>query len=232
MTNQLDKFFNAKSIAIIGASRKIGTIGNSILSNFGKDFKGNVYPINPNATEILGRKAYPSVLKVPGKIDMAVIAVPAQIVPRILGECGKKKIPAVAIISSGFSEIGANELEDEVKNIARKHKIRLIGTNCLGVLDPYSKIDTLFLPERKMTRPKPGNIAFISQSGAVGSVVLDWIASEGFGVSKFISYGNATDTNESDWIDYLGNDKKTKVICAYMEGASDGKGYMKTAPRV
>ena len=228
----LDKFFNAKSVAVIGASRKSGTVGNSILANFKETFKGKIYPINPKAKKILGIPSFDSVTKIKGNIDLAVIAVPAKIVPLVLEECGEKKIPSAIIISSGFSEIGNTELEKTVQSVAKKQNIHLIGVNCLGIYDPYSKIDSLFLPSRKMGKPKKGNIAFISQSGAVGSVVLDWIASEGFGISKFVSYGNATDIDEADLIEYLGNDKDTKVICAYIEGTKDGKKLMRTAKKV
>ncbi len=226
---KMNLFFNPKTIAVIGASRKKGKIGYTVLKNFVEAGK-KVYPVNPKANEILGKKAYSSVLDVPGKIDLAVITVPAKFVLTVLDECIEKKVPSAVIITSGFGEIGNKQAEEELKK--RSKKISIIGPNCLGVFDNYSKIDTLFLPPEKLGRPRQGSISFISQSGAVGSVVLDWMASEGYGFNKFVSYGNAVDVNETDLLEYLGEDKKTKVICMYLEGVKEGRKFMKTAKKV
>jgi len=147
----------------------------------------------------------------------------------VMEDCAKKKIKAAIIISAGFSEIGDKGLEEKILKIANKARIRVIGPNCLGIYDTFSKVDTLFLPGSKLGRPKQGGISFISQSGAVGSVVLDHLTYEGLGISKFISYGNAIDVNEVDLLEYLDEDDTTKVICIYLEGTKDGRGMMEAA---
>ena len=234
--SNLECFFNPKSVAIIGASHTPGKIGYEILSNFiGGSYKGKTYPVNPDTTPIFGQKVYPSVLDIPDVVDMAVIAVPASIVPRVLKECVQKKIKGVIIISAGFSEIGeeGEKLEKECKNIVRRTGTRVIGPNVIGVYDSSTQVDTLFLSRKRCGRPKEGNIAFISQSGAVGSTILDWLAEENIGISKFVSYGNAMDVNECDLIDYLGADKKTKVITAYLEGIKgDGRRFIEVCKEV
>ncbi len=224
----MDKFFNAESIVVIGASREEKKVGNVILKNLVNNYNGKLYAVNPNACEILGVKCYPSVSQIKDSIDLAVIAVQAAMAPRIIKECGKKKIRNIIIISSGFKEVGNYNLEKELIKALNKHGIKAIGTNCLGIYDSSSRIDTLFLPYDKLKRPRIGGISFVCQSGAVGSTILDLAAEEGLGVSKFISYGNATDIDESDLIAYLAKDSDTKVICAYIEGVVDGKKFLHT----
>lgn len=230
---QLDYFFRPKSVAIIGTSRNPRKIGHVILRNFleGK-FRGKIYPINPNIDKMFDLPCYPSVLKVPGRIDLAVISIPAPLVPKILDECGRKKIPTVIIISGGFAEVGNRELEEDCHKIIKKYHMRAIGPNCVGIFDPYSEVDTFFLPRYKLERPKEGTIAFISQSGALGSVVLDWMAMKGYKISKFVSYGNAIDVDEADMIEYLANDPDTKVICAYFEGIKQGRKFFNALKKV
>jgi acetyl coenzyme A synthetase (ADP forming)-like protein len=229
---KIDCFFKPKSVAIIGASRNPKKIGHVILRNFLEGgFKGKVFPINPNAEKLLGHTSYPSVLEVKEKIDLAVISLPASLVPKVLEECGKKKIPASIIISGGFKERGNLDLERKTEEIIKKYKIRVIGPNCLGVFDPYSGIDTIFNPRYKLERAEKGDIAFISQSGATMSIVLDWMAMKGYRVSKAISYGNRMDVDEADLIHYLAKDKRTKVICIYIEGLERGRKFFKTAKK-
>ena len=203
-----------------------------MLQGFLKGYKGQIFPVNPNEGEILGLKCYPSVKEIPHHVDLAVIAVPAKAVPQVMEECGRKHVKAAVIISGGFSEVGEKALEDEVRRIANKHKIAVIGPNCLGVFDATSGVDTLFNPRYKMERPRPGGISFITQSGAVGAVVMDWAGAQGFGVSKFISYGNALNIDEVDLLNYLGKDDDTKVICMYLEGTRRGKEFIEAAERV
>lgn len=230
---KLDYFFSPKSVAVIGVSRNPKKVGHVIFRNFveGK-FGGKLYPVNPNISELLGFKCYPSVLRIPGRVDLAVISIPAPLVPKALEECGRKHIPAAIIISGGFKEIGNTKLENDVVRILKKHRIRVIGPNCIGVFDPYSEVDTFFLPRYKLERPGEGNIAFISQSGALGSVILDWMAMKNYKISKFISYGNAADVDEADLIKYLADDEKTKVICAYFEGVNEGRKFYNIVRRV
>jgi len=229
----MQTFFTPKSVAVVGASREKEKLGHIIFSNFVENGFKNLYPINPNADEILGVKCYKSVLDVKGKIDLAVIVVPSKAVPQVLSDCIKKGIPSVIIISSGFSETGeeGRKLEEELKQMLRG-KTRVIGPNCVGIYDAYSKVDTLFLSRERCGRPKKGNISFISQSGAVGSTILDVFYSMDIGISKFISYGNGMDINESDLIEFLGKDKTTKVIIAYIEGLkASGRAFLEKAKK-
>ena len=229
----LDKFFKPKSIAIIGASRDQNKIGHVILKNLiDAGFKGKIYPINPNAEEILNLKCYKSVLNIREEIDLAIIAVPANLALEVVKQCGMKEIDSIAMITAGFSEIGNEEAEKEILAQLKQHKMRLIGPNLLRLLDVHSNLDTIFLPRLRLTRPHPGGISFICQSGAVGSAMLDLSATQGYGFAKFISYGNALDLNECDFLEYLGNDPKTKVICMYIEGIKDGKRFMEVAKKV
>ena len=226
----LNKFFNPSSIAVIGASRTPGKIGHTILENLKFSFKDKIFPINPNAGEILGLTTYSSVLDIEDPIDLAVIAVPAEMVKDVLLECKKKKIGAAVIISSGFSEIGKEERVLELKEILKNGKMRVIGPNCIGV---YKKdLDMVFFPRNRLKRPPNGSISFITQSGAFGSILMDIMAHNGVGVAKFISIGNKLDVNEIDLIAYLEKDLATRCIAIYMESVSDGKEFIKTAQRV
>lgn len=230
MTSDLGYFFNPRTIAVIGASREPGKIGYVIFKDLINEFSGEVFPVNPNAEEILGKKCYPSVKNIHGHVDLAVIAVPAQFVPKVIKECSSKSVKSAVIISSGFGEIGNKKLEEEV--LKNKGNMRIVGPNCLGIFDASSGVDTLFLPQDRLKRPKRGNIAFVTQSGAVGSIVIDILGSEGYGISKFISYGNAIDLNEIDLLEYLENDGATRVICVYIEGTKDGRRLIETAKKV
>lgn len=229
----MDPLFEPRTVAIVGASRDRKKLGNVILHNFmrGK-FKGKVFPVNPNATSILGLKCYPSVEKIPGTVDQAVIVVPAAVVPAVLKDCGAKKVKAAVIITSGFSEVGAVELENEVRRLIQKYDIKTIGTNCIGIFDPSTGVDTLFLPPARLNRPGAGSIGFITQSGAVGSAAMDLAGRQGLGFSKFVSYGNATGLDETDLLEMLGRDPETKVILLYVEGVRRGQEFMATARRV
>ena len=219
----MQNFFTPKSVAVIGASKNKKKIGHIIFKQIITKYKGKVYPINPKEEKILNKKCYPSVLKVRAKIDLAVIAVPAKAALNVIESCGKKKIRNIILVTSGFKEIGNHDLEKQLYNLLKKYKIKCVGPNCLGIFDAHSNLDTLFLPEEKLTRPNKGSISFISQSGALGSALVDLAAYEGYGFAKFISYGNATNLDESDYLEYLDKDPKTKVICLYIEGIKDGK---------
>lgn len=227
----LGAFFNPMSIAVVGASRTPGKIGYAILESIKAGFKGNIYPINPEAVEIQGFTAYPTVLDVPERIDLAIIAIPAEKVEEVLKQAKKKKIKAAIIISSGFSEIG--EKERELRLLKAKGKtMRILGPNCVGVVDAYSKVDTLFMPKERLKRPGEGSIAFVTQSGAFGSALLDLAAQEGLGISKFISIGNRIDVNEIELLDYLAKDPHTRAILLYLESTADGKKFLEVAKKV
>ena len=231
----LEPFFKPKSVAVIGASREPRKFGHVIFKNFVEsEYAGKAYPVNPKAENILGSRAYHSVKEVPGELDLAVIAVPAPMVPSIIDECLSKNVKAAVIISGGFREIGekGEKLEFEIKKRIEGSNLRIIGPNCIGVYDPSNHVDTLFLPRYRLRRPKPGPIAFISQSGAFGSAVLDWAASQDIGISKFISIGNKIDVDEVDLLNYLANDPLTKCITVYVESIGRGREFLKTASTV
>jgi acetyl coenzyme A synthetase (ADP forming)-like protein len=229
----MDKFFKPKSVAIVGASRSPKKVGHVIFRNFIEGgFAGKVYPINPNTEDLFGHKCYSSVSRVKGRIDLAVIAIPAPIVPAVLKQCGKKGIHAAIIVSGGFKEIGRKDIEDEIQRVAKKYRIRIIGPNCLGVYDAHSCVDTIFNPRYKLERPEEGRIGLMSQSGATMSVLLDWMAMKGYKASKFISYGNATDIDEADLAEYLAGDDETSVICIYFEGVRRGRKFYETVKKL
>ncbi|MBW3013883.1 CoA-binding protein [Candidatus Woesearchaeota archaeon] len=229
----LDNFFKAKSVAIIGVSKDPQKVGHVVFKNLvDGGYKGKIFIVNPNATEILGKVCYPSVTKIKDRIEFAVIAVPSNLVLKVIDDCARKRIKDILILSAGFKEIGNKKLEEQLKEKIKKYGMRMIGPNCLGVLDARTKQDTVFLPRNRMTRPKPGGISFITQSGAVGSAVLDYSTKQGQRFAKFVSYGNATTIDESDILEYMGKDKDTRVICLYLEGISNGKKFLETAKKV
>jgi len=229
----LDAVFNPSSIAVIGASREPNKIGHVIVKNFvDGGFGGKIYPINPGVGEVLGLRAYKSVLDIEGKVDSAVIAVPEAAVAGVLEECGKKGIRGVVLITGGFSEVGKVDAELKIAEIANKYDIALIGPNCMGVLTPASRVDSVFLPIFKLGRPRVGNISFISQSGAVGGCIVDLAARAGIGMGKFISYGNAAVVDECDLLEYLLHDDDTQIIVAYLEGVKDGKRFLQVAKSI
>ena len=189
------------------------------------DFEGAIYPVNPKEKEILGKKCHNTVLNIKEKIDMAVILVPPEFSNDVVQQCVKKNIPAVVLITAGYKETGAIGItrELELKKIIKGTKTRVIGPNCIGLFDPYARTDTLFLPDYKLKRPAQGDIAFISQSGAFGAAILDWVATENIGISHFVSYGNRADIDDIDLIEYFMKDKKTKAILIYLEGPRQGR---------
>ena len=234
-TSELANFFHPRSVAIIGATPKEGKVGRAILENFISKFSGRIYPVNPQYSEVLGLKCYRNVKELPESPDLAVIAIPAPSVPAVLRDLGEKGCKATIIISGGFRETGTPEgaaLEDELIKTAREYGIRVIGPNCIGIFDNWSGVDTFFVT--KMKRPPRGHVAFISQSGAFASALMDWMAYHGIGVSRAISYGNKIDVDDVDLLEFLGEDDKTKVILMYIEGLKPGRGklFIETAKRV
>ncbi len=229
--NQLVYFFRPSSVAVIGASRDPEKLGYAVLANLKNGgFSGALYPINPKADEILGLRAYPTVLDVPGPVDLAVVVIPYSLVPGALQQCGEKGIPAAIIISAGFREAGREGLERELEviGIARRYGIRLIGPNCLGVIDTNTPLNATFAAGM----PPGGPIAFMSQSGALGTAVLDMALAGRIGFSRFVSLGNKADVNEVDLLEAWEDDPGSKVILAYIEGLPDGQRFMQVARRV
>ncbi|MFX1563799.1 MAG: acetate--CoA ligase family protein, partial [Promethearchaeota archaeon] len=230
---QIDRFFNPQNVAIIGASRHPGHIGHVIIEQMVQaKYSGRLYLINPEAAKkgihILGIKTYASLVDCGGPIDLAIIAVPAKIVPTVMKDCVEKEVKNIIIVSGGFRETGPDgeKLEEQVSSIAKKNNIRILGPNCLGTFSPKSNIDTLFLPSRTTPRPKAGRIAFLTQSGSVGGAVLSFAYNEGIGISRFASFGNASDIDEGDLIDYLEDDTETTVTGLYLESVSRGRKFI------
>ncbi len=219
----MDKLFNPRSVAVIGVSRHKGKVGRIIFDNLRGKVK--IYPINPKARKIEGCKVYKSILDVNDDIDLAVIAVPAKVVPNVIEEVGKKGVKNAIIISAGFSEVGNKELTDKVKATIKKYNIRVVGPNSMGIITSGLNITfTNF-------KIKKGDIAFISQSGALGSGILDKLSILGIGLSRFISVGNQIDLSISDFIEYLEKDPQTSVILVYVEGLKDGEKFFKVCKR-
>jgi len=222
----MKRIFNPKSIALIGASDELKTVGLGLAKNIlkGKDLR-KIYFVNLRDDEILGENCYDTISDVKGKVDLAVIAVPGPIVKKVVLECCAKKVGGIIIISAGFKEAGNEKEEIEIRDIVRKYKIPLIGPNCLGILNPKVNLNASFAS----IMPKVGNIAFLSQSGALLDVVID---RNELGFSKIVSYGNEADLDESDFINYLKTDTETKVIALYFEGIKDGRKFMRIASEV
>jgi acetyl coenzyme A synthetase (ADP forming)-like protein len=223
------EYFNPRSIAVVGASQDSSKMGYAVMHNL-LHFPGQLYPVNNKRSEIQGLKAYPNITAIPAPVDLAVITVPAIHVPRVIEECGAKGVPMAVIITAGFKEMGEHgkALEDRIVAIARNHGTRLIGPNCLGMIIPPRGIDTTYVHQS----PRPGNIAFISQSGAIINTVVDWSLSKNIGFSAVISVGNQADLDFLDYIRFVGKDEKTRAIILYIEQVTDGKAFMEVASEV
>ncbi len=223
------EYFTPRSIAVIGASSEPKKMGYAVMHNL-LHFPGQLYPVNNKRPEVQGLKAYPSILDIPNPVDMAVITVPAKHVPSVIEECGQKGVSMAVIITAGFKEMGegGKALEDRVLEIAKGYGTRIVGPNCLGLIVPPKGIDTTYVHES----PKPGNIAFISQSGAIINTVVDWSIAQDIGFSAVISVGNQADLNFIDYLRFVERDPKTKGIILYIEEVQDGKTFMKVVSEV
>ncbi|MFQ6051498.1 MAG: acetate--CoA ligase family protein [Candidatus Hydrothermarchaeota archaeon] len=223
----LESIFRAKSIAVVGASEDPSKLGNTLLRNIiDGGFEGKIYPINPKAERILGLKAYKNVLEIEEDIDLAVIVVPNKIVPSVMEDIGRKGIKGAIVISGGFREIGEDELEKNVVEVAKKHGVRVLGPNCQGINYTYNKMCASW-PLIKSEGP----LAIISQSGTIGASFAMWAEEEGIGISSFVSLGNKCDIDETDLIEFFAQDDNTKAISLYIEGIEDGKKFMEVARR-
>jgi len=225
-------FLSPKSIAVIGASDKEGSVGRAITSNIMKGYTGTVFPISPTRDTVFDQKAYKSVLDVPDEIDLAVIITKNTIVPIVLEECGKKKIQGAIVITAGFKEVDeeGKKLEEQLKDIAKKYNLQVIGPNCLGVmnLDPQTMMNSTFL---KIT-PKSGEIALVSQSGAICAALVEDASAQGIGFSAVISMGNKADMTEIDVLKMLAEHEQTKVIVMYLEDMGDGQEFLKVCKQI
>jgi 3-hydroxypropionyl-CoA synthetase (ADP-forming) len=233
-SSYMDLFFNAKSVALIGASPEVGKIGNSVMESLAKhDYKGKVYPVNAKGyPEIMGVKAYKNLMDIEDSVDVVIVTVDLKFVPDLLVECGKKNIHNMVIISGGGKELGGERaaIEKRVQDLSRELKVRIIGPNCIGIFNGENRLDCAFQGHLRMLRPKQGNVSFLSQSGTVGIAFME--TSDAFGLSKMISYGNRSDVDEADMIHYLAQDPSTNVIGLYVEGLGDGRKFMNSAKNV
>ena len=227
----LEHFFNPSSVAVVGASQNPAKIGYDILNNIVRyGYGGAVYPINPRAQEILGHKAYPDLASAPSKINLAVVAVPAPAVMDVLEQCGKNAVDSIVVSSAGFQETGPEgaRLEKRLATQARELGIRVVGPNCLGIIDTASALNASFAAGM----PLAGHIGFFSQSGAMCVAILDWALGENVGFSRFVSLGNKMDISETEIMLSMGQDENTRVILGYLESIEDGPRFMKVARQV
>ncbi len=224
----LSSIFEPKSIAVVGASNNVNKWGGRILKNILSSFKKPVYPVNPKEENILGVTSYPSVLDIPGEVEMAVIALPSQFVLPVVEECGKKGVKGLIVVSAGFSETGNEEMEKDLVSIVKKYGMRMIGPNTLGVVNEPFSLNASIIGRL----PRPGPISFITQSGTLGLALAEWTIDMGIGLCKIISTGNKANTDDVDIIEYLNNDDSTEVIAMYTEGLKRGKAFMEAARRI
>jgi acetyl coenzyme A synthetase (ADP forming)-like protein len=226
-------FFEPKSVAVVGASRMPGKLGNTVLKNLiTLKYEGQVFPVNPNAYEIGGLKAYPSVAKIPDEVDLAVIAIPAPMVLDVVRDCARKRVRGVVIISSGFGEAGAEgaKRQLELTRIAARAEMRIVGPNTTGMLNSHNRFTTTFV---ELNEVREGSVAFIAQTGMFAGMMLEHILTrEKFGLSKVAGLGNKCDVADDEILDYLARDTATRVIMMYIEGIKDGKRFFETARRL
>jgi acetyltransferase len=227
----LDMFFAPRNVAVIGASERPGSVGRTLMWNLlTNPFGGTIFPINDKRDEVLGVKCWPSIDKLPIQIDLAVIMTPAKTVPDVIRDCAKAGVRGAVVISAGFKEIGDEgvRLEQEILTIARESKMRIVGPNCLGVMCPPSGLNATFAG----AMARSGSVAFLSQSGALQTAILDWSLQANVGFSAFVSLGSMLDIGWGDLIDYLDNDGKTKSILVYMESIGDARAFLSAAREV
>ncbi|MEM4188327.1 MAG: CoA-binding protein [Candidatus Hadarchaeum sp.] len=223
----LKSFFEPSSVAVIGASREPGKLGHEIFKNIiDAGYKGNIYPVNPKAPDVLGVRCYPSIKQVPGEVELAVVIVPARFVPSVISDCGEKGVKAAVVISGGFGETGPSgaELERQLVEAARKTGIRIVGPNCQGVNSTSAGLCASW----PLVRTK-GPISVISQSGTVLAAIACWAEEEKVGVDKIVALGNKCDVDETELLDYFSNESTTRVIALYIEGVRDGRKFFRVA---
>jgi len=219
----IDFIFNPSSIAVIGASAEEKKVGYAILKNLINGYKGKIYPVNPGRTEIFSLSCYPSVSAIPDKVDLAIIVIPAKAVKESLKDCAQAGVKGVIVITAGFKEVGGDGVarEREIVDIVRSSGMKMVGPNCLGVINATHKMNASFAPDL----PPDGRVALFSQSGALGVAIIDWAVENNFGFSKFVSFGNKADLNEIDFLEYFAKDPDTDVIIGYIEDVIDGKNF-------
>ncbi len=227
----LDEVFHPTSVAVVGASSTFGKWGQMILTNIiGGGFKGKIFPVNPKSRTICGLRAYRAISEIPDSVDLVFITVPARMVPEVLNQCGAKGVKGAVVISSGFSETGdeGRLLEQEIVNICRRYGIKLIGPNTMGIISPYAGLFATGVH----SRPGPGPVAFISQSGNMGNQLIHWARQQGIGISLFVGSGNEAMLGCTDYLEYLEQDPNTRIIMLYLENVRDGRRFLEVAARV
>jgi acetyltransferase len=227
----LEAIFAPQAIAVVGASPDEQKLGHRVLKNIvDNGYEGTIYPIHPTADAVLGHKAYPSVRDLPTTPDLAVLVVPTKAVLPVVEECGQKGVQGLIVITAGFKEVGheGRKLEDQLMEIVRRYNMRMVGPNCLGVIDNIAHMNASFAA----LMPLPGSIAFMSQSGAICTAILDWSVAEGIGFSRFVSLGNKADVDEVALLHAWNNDPQSRVILAYLEGIANGPGFIEAAREV
>lgn len=229
----LSFFFKPESVAIIGASEASGKISGIIMDSLASSgFQGRIYPVNPKYSSVKGYECYPSIGAIGEGIDVAIVALPAGAVVAALEEAAAHVAGAI-VIGGGFSEAGeaGKALEHELKSLAAKTGMRIIGPNCMGIYDTASRLDTFFIPPERIKRPGPGGLSVVSQSGSFAVTAMDELASESTGVARVISYGNSSDVNESELLEFLADDEHTSAVAMYLEAVEDGQRFIKAAAR-
>lgn len=224
----LEPFFDPRGVAVVGASTNPHKLGYGVVRNLVEyRYRGSIYPVNPSASEILGLTCHPDVAHVPDPVDLAVIIVPAPAVAEVLDQCGERGILHVIIVSGGFGETGdeGRAREQALVGVAARHGMRIIGPNCIGTIDTHTPINTTFV----VGMPQVGDIGFVSQSGAMCAVVIDWARGAGVGFSRIVSLGNQVDVSEAEMLTAMADDPQTRVITAYIEGVADGRAFMRAA---
>ena len=225
--SSLDHLFKPASIVLIGAAHTTIKLGGIVLKNL-LNFRGTVYPVNPKYDELMGVRAYRTIGEIPAAADLGIIMRPASEVPEILKDLSGR-VKSAIIVSSGFAEIGESKLQSEVKRIGKEAGIRLLGPNCLGIFYPGNRLDTFFITRERMKRPGKGNVAILSQSGAVMASLFEAIRVADTGISKAVGYGNAVDIDESDLCEYFLDDGETDVVVSYIESLGDGRKFVASA---
>ncbi|MHA1213695.1 MAG: CoA-binding protein [Candidatus Hodarchaeales archaeon] len=223
----LDFFFEPRSVAIVGASSDEKKYGRLIFNHFVVPFHGRIYPINPRVKEIMSIRCYKTVFELPEVPDLAIIVLPTKLAIKAVADCSKRGIPAIVCITAGFSEVGRNDLQKEL--VQALGDSRLIGPNCLGIIDTHTQVNTLF-PNFEL--PHKGSVSLISQSGSLAIDLLLALQKNSIGLRRFVSYGNGADLNETDFLQYFGSDSETKVIGAYLEGVKAGRNFIRVSQAV
>jgi len=233
MLKKIESIMNPNSIAVVGATNRIGSVGEAVFRNIlNGGYTGVLYPVNPRARSVHSVRAYPTLTDIPDEVELAVLIVPAETVPEVAEEAAHKGVKGIIVITAGFKEVGGDgvALEAKLLEVVRSHELPMIGPNCLGIINtrPEVRLNASFATKM----PKPGNIAFISQSGALCTAILDFAAGRNIGFSKFISFGNKADVSEIDLLRYLKNDPETDVILMYLEDISNGREFIETAREI